>query len=112
MNSKSFLVNQIPTLNPQDISSLSDFKIIDVRSNEEFTGDLGHIENAKLVTLGPELEEFLNSSDKHRPLIFVCRSGGRSAQATKTALQAGFDEVYNMAGGMMQWNALGFPIKR
>ena len=112
MNSKSFLVNQIPTLNPQDISSLSDFKIIDVRSNEEFTGELGHIENAKLVTLGPELEEFLNSSDKHRPLIFVCRSGGRSAQATKIALQAGFDEVYNMAGGMMQWNALGFPAKR
>ena len=87
-------------------------KLIDVRRPEEFTGELGHIEGARLVTLGPELEAFLASSKKDEELVFVCRSGGRSGNATAFSLQAGFKRVYNLKGGMIEWNALGLPVAK
>lgn len=109
MNINFFMKDGIPTLNPQDAPALLDFQIIDVRTPEEYTGELGHIENAQLKTLGPELDNFLNENDKSKQLIFVCRSGARSGRATLAALQAGFNEVYNMDGGMIKWNSLGLP---
>lgn len=112
MNTKFYLKDGIPSVNPEDVSVLSNFEIIDVRRLEEFTGELGHIESAKLVTLGPDLKNFLNKTEKSKQLIFVCRSGARSAQATQDALSTGFSEVYNMDGGMLKWNALKLPAWR
>lgn len=112
MKIKSYQKDGIPTVNPEDILSISSYQIIDVRMPEEFTGELGHIENAQLVTQGPELEIFLNKNNKTNPLIFVCRSGARSGKATLAAQQAGYSEVYNMDGGMLKWNALELPIKK
>jgi len=112
MNIKSFMKDGIPTLNPQDVPAFPNIQIIDVRAPEEYTGELGHIKNAQLLTLGPELETFLNVNDKSKPLLFVCRSGARSGRATLAALEAGFSEVYNMDGGMMNWNSFGLPIER
>lgn len=112
MSAKFYIKDGIPTVNPEDVSELSDFEIIDVRRLEEFTAELGHIESAKLITLGPDLQDFLNKVEKKRQLIFVCRSGVRSAQATQNALSAGLSEVYNMDGGMLKWNALNLPVNR
>lgn len=112
MSTKFYIKNGIPTVNPEDISEFTDFEIIDVRSQEEFIAELGHIESAKLVPLGPELKNFLNKTEKKKQIIFVCRSGVRSAQATQEALSAGFAEVYNMDGGMLKWNALKLPVWR
>jgi rhodanese-related sulfurtransferase len=112
MKIKSYMKDGIPTLNPQDVPGLVGIQIIDVRTPEEYTGELGHIENARLVTLGPELETFLSLNDKNKPLIFVCRSGTRSGKATIAAMEVGFSEVYNLDGGMMKWNSLNMPTKR
>jgi hydroxyacylglutathione hydrolase len=112
MNTKSFMKDGIPTLNPQDVTGDPVFQIVDVRMPEEYSGELGHIENALFVTLGPALETFLSNHDKNKSLIFVCRSGARSGRATQTAQQAGFTEVYNMDGGMIKWNTLGLPVIR
>lgn len=111
MSTKFYIKDGIPTVTPEDVSELSDFEIIDVRRQEEFNAELGHIESARLITLGPDLKDFLNRNEKKRQLIFVCRSGVRSAQATQDALSAGFSEVYNMDGGMLKWNALGLSAK-
>lgn len=111
MNTKFFLKDGIPTINPEDVSELGDYQIIDVRTPEEYSGELGHIGNAQLVTLGPELKNFLNKIDKNKQIIFVCRSGIRSGQATLEALQASFTQVFNMDGGMIKWNAQGLPVK-
>ncbi|MEA9357573.1 rhodanese-like domain-containing protein [Bacteriovorax sp. PP10] len=112
MSTKFYIKDGIPTINPEDVNELSNFEIIDVRRLEEFTAELGHIESAKLVTLGPDLKNFINKTEKTKQLIFVCRSGGRSGQATQDALSAGFSEVYNMDGGMLKWNALKLPVWR
>ncbi|MDG0817765.1 rhodanese-like domain-containing protein [Bdellovibrio svalbardensis] len=85
-------------------------RIIDVRTPEEFKGELGHIENAELVTLGPDLINFLNTLNRDESVVFVCRSGARSGQTTLLSEEMGFRQTSNMLGGMIQWNNLNLPV--
>jgi rhodanese-related sulfurtransferase len=48
---------------------------------------------------------------KDRPIVAVCRAGGRSAQATTTLQQAGFIDVANLTGGMLRWRAEGHAVE-
>jgi rhodanese-related sulfurtransferase len=81
---------------------------VDVRTPEEFVGELGHIDGARLFTL-PTLPDHIDSLPKTASIVFVCRSGARSARATAFALQSGFEHVFNMKGGMLRWNELSLP---
>ena len=47
-----------------------------------------------------------NEIPKDKTVVFVCRSGGRSARATAHALEHGYTNVYNLKGGMILWNEL------
>lgn len=85
--------------------------LVDVRRPDEYTGELGHIAGTKLMTLDT-IPEHLESLPKDEPIVFVCRSGGRSAQASAYALQNGFKHVFNMQGGMLKWNELGLPVEK
>ncbi len=49
--------------------------------------------------------------DKERPIVTVCRAGGRSAQATIILRRAGFSEIANLAGGMLRWRAQHCPVE-
>jgi sulfur dioxygenase len=103
----------VPTVTPEVLySKLGHVKIIDVRGLDEFNNELGHIPNAELATLGPQLDKRLDSEDKHKEVVFVCRSGKRSAEATKLAIHKGFEKVYNLQGGMLKWNDLRYPFDR
>ncbi len=106
MSANKFLKDGIPTLKPISQSDVKDFVLIDVRRPDEFDGELGHIEGATLKTLGPELEDFLSVANKNENILFVCRSGVRSAHATALAMDLGFTNVCNMEGGMIYWNSL------
>jgi len=85
-------------------------QILDVREPEEFTGPLGHIKGSVLIPLG-ELAERSGELTKDRPIVAVCRAGGRSAQATILLQQAGFADVANLIGGMLRWRAEGHPVE-
>jgi rhodanese-related sulfurtransferase len=102
----------VPTLSFETEADVHGYDLVDVRRPDEFTGELGHIKGAKLVTIGLDLEVYLESADKARPTLFICRSGMRSANATMYATQLGFKEVYNMEGGMMLWNQLGLATEK
>ncbi|MGH6717944.1 MAG: rhodanese-like domain-containing protein, partial [Alphaproteobacteria bacterium] len=71
---------------------------------DEFNGPLGHIPGARLIPLGT-LSEAAAGLAKDKPIVTVCRAGGRSAQATVILKRAGFDQVANLAGGMLRWRA-------
>lgn len=107
MNSKAALIGGVPTIRIEKKEDLQGFKLIDVRGSDEFNGELGHIPGATLQTLGDDLESFLKSENKDTPIMFICRSGARSAAATRLARQMGFQEVYNMEGGMIYINMMG-----
>jgi rhodanese-related sulfurtransferase len=48
---------------------------------------------------------------KEKPIVTVCRSGARSAQAAVLLRKAGFDKVANLAGGMLRWRAEHLPAE-
>ncbi len=108
------LNNGIPEVSVEDVyKNLGQIKLIDVRRPDEFNNELAHIEGSELVTLGPQLTEYLRSyKNKEQEIIFVCRSGARSGNATIEAQQLGFKTVANMIGGMIAWNEKKLPIER
>jgi len=75
--------------------------LIDVREVAEVQqGQIAGIINIPLGLLEFRLHEL----DKNKPYIMVCRSGGRSGQATAFLQDQGFDAT-NMVGGMMAWES-------
>lgn len=107
------LKNGIPEITPRELMKrLQESLIIDVRSREEFTGELGHIPGARLATLGEDLTRLLENLDKSQEIVFVCRSGARSGTATEQSVKMGFDLSANLRGGMLSWNELGFPTEK
>ena len=84
-------------------------QIVDVREPAEFNNGLGHITGAVLLPLHDLLQRSAEL-DRSRPIVTVCRSGVRSAQATVLLQKAGFAEVANLAGGMLRWCAEGEPV--
>jgi rhodanese-related sulfurtransferase len=103
----------IPEVKAEDFKDyVGKFRLIDVRNPDEFTGELGHIKSAELVTLGPALQAFLEEGQRDEALIFVCRSGGRSGRATAFGQQMGYKKVFNLQGGMLRWNELKLPIEK
>jgi rhodanese-related sulfurtransferase len=83
-------------------------QLLDVREPLEFDGALGHIAGARLLPLG-ELPVRAAELDRGRPVVAVCRSGARSAQAAVLLAREGFGQVANLAGGMLRWRAEGLP---
>ncbi|MFM8270248.1 MAG: rhodanese-like domain-containing protein [Pseudomonadota bacterium] len=93
----------------QVFQQMSSFRVIDVRTSEEFLAEEGHIEGANLVTLGPKLTEFLKTGDRKERIVFVCRSGKRSYKAAEESMNLGYEATYSMKGGMVDWVSQGLP---
>jgi rhodanese-related sulfurtransferase len=91
------------------LESSAQLKLIDVREADEYVGELGHAAAAELIVLNT-IPEKIDSLSKNVSIVFICRSGGRSAQATAFAISKGFTTVYNMRGGMLAWNHQQLPI--
>lgn len=110
------IVDGIPEVNPKELyahisSGLLNkkVKLIDVRRPDEFNAELGHIDGAQLVTLGPDLTKYLETGDRSEEIVFICRSGGRSGNATAESIKMGYKFTVNMAGGMIRWNEEKLP---
>lgn len=84
-------------------------QLVDVRETDEFDGELGHIPGATLIPLD-QLVERSGELDSDRPVVTVCRTGARSAQATVLLRKAGFSKLANLSGGMRAWNELGLAL--
>jgi glyoxylase-like metal-dependent hydrolase (beta-lactamase superfamily II)/rhodanese-related sulfurtransferase len=85
-------------------------QLVDVREPSEWTDALGHIAGATLMPLAT-LAQRRAELDPGQPVVTVCRSGTRSAQASLLLSQAGFGAVANLAGGMLRWRAQGLPVQ-
>ena len=84
-------------------------QVVDVREAPEFIDELGHLPGARLVPLS-QLMDRLGELDRERPVVAVCRSGVRSAQASVLLAKAGFGQVANLAGGMLRWKSETLPV--
>lgn len=91
--------------------NLGAFRILDVREPSEFTGSLGHVPGAELVPLGSVPQQAARLATETRPILVVCRSGGRSAHAAAMLARAGAREVFNLDGGMLAWSGSRLPVE-
>ncbi len=82
-------------------------QLIDVREPHEH--EAGRIAGGRLIELG-RLSSEAGSIDSGRPVVFYCRTGGRSAMASQAFAQAGF-EAHNLLGGLVAWDAAGLPLE-
>lgn len=97
IDAKTYAEKLKATTNPQ---------LLDVRTPEEFAVE--HIDNAANVNWnGDDFETKANKYDKTKPIFVYCKVGGRSAQAANKLAELGFEEIYNLDGGIMKWNAIG-----
>lgn len=99
-------------LSPETVEALwkdGAITIIDVREDSEFKA--GHIPGALWIPLG-ELPQRLDEVPTDAPVVTVCRSGNRSAQALRLLQNQGFENAHNMLGGMNAWSAAGYEIEK
>jgi len=104
----------ITNVSPNEASDqLASFRVIDVRRLDEFNDHLGHIAGAKLCTINDKsFKKKLASLNKKMQYLFVCRSGGRSSRAARTAQSLGFGHIYNLDGGMLAWDKCRLSVER
>jgi adenylyltransferase/sulfurtransferase len=76
-----------------------DFTLLDVREPNEY--EICHL-GGKLIPLA-SLAGHLGELDRHAHIVVHCRSGGRSASAVKAMRGAGFENVWNLNGGILAW---------
>jgi phage shock protein E len=82
---------------------------LDVRTPAEFAE--GYIEGARLIDFqSGNFENEIATLDKNVTYAVYCRSGNRSGQAVKVMQDAGFINVFNMNGGVIDWANAGLPL--
>ena len=101
-----------PSLSPQQAINLVNAEegvFVDLRDGADYKQghivDALHIPSAKLAERAPELEKY-----KDKPIVLVCKMGQQSGNAGKQLKAKGFDKVYKMTGGMMEWGNLQLPL--
>lgn len=76
--------------------------LIDTRTKAEFND--GHIPNAKLIDImSSDFQQKVSELDKSKNYYVYCRSGNRSFHAAKAMTKMGFEKVYNLESGIINW---------
>ncbi len=88
-----------------------DILLLDVRDENEFRGEQGHIQGAVNIPLGM-LNEHLDELGDHqeKPVLIVCRTDKRSARAARLLARAGFSDVHVVRRGMTAWHEAGYEV--
>lgn len=80
--------------------------VLDVRQPEEWN-EL-HVPGATLIPLD-QLASRVNEVPKDKEVVVICRSGNRSQAGRDILLQAGFEKVTSVSGGIIAWRNAGYP---
>ncbi len=81
--------------------------VLDVREPYEYAD--GHVEGATLLPLS-QLPSRLDEVPADQPVYVYCRSGNRSQQASEILVKAGKRDIRNVKGGILAWEAAGYPV--
>lgn len=108
-------LSKIKNVNHQELTIMvnrRDAKVVDVRSSDEFRK--GHIVDALNVTLADIKNNQTSALEKFKasPIILVCSTGMTSSQAAQLLSKQGFEKLYNLKGGMGEWQAANLPVSK
>ena len=85
----------------KELMKLDEVQIVDVRTKPEYKS--GHIKDAQNVVYDENFEKNISALDKSKPIVVYCQKGGRSAKCVKIMQEAGFQEIYDLEGGITKW---------
>lgn len=89
-----------------DVLTSQDVHLVDVRTPREF--QMGYIENAINIDFSsPNFQTELEKLDSSKPIVVYCRTGRRSGISTNNLVKAGFIEIYDLKGGIVNWQKKG-----
>ena len=87
----------------------SNFIILDVRTSDEFKE--AHIRGAVLLDYySVTFKEDLDKLNRNNLYLIYCRTGVRSRNTLEMMNTMGFNNCFNLLGGIVRWNELGMPI--
>ncbi len=90
------------------ISTVSNAQLVDIRTPEEY--EKGHLPEAVNTDWrSPDFEKKIQNLDKTMPVFVYCLSGGRSEAATAKMKAMGFQQIYELQGGIMKWRGANLP---
>jgi rhodanese-related sulfurtransferase len=94
------------------INSGKDVVVLDVRTEEEYWSETGHIKNSILIPiddLSNRVRELENC--KSKTILVFCYAGQRSMMGCKILASHGFGSLYNVMGGMMEWCDANYEVE-
>ena len=107
-------LSKIPQLNVNDAVRLMNddsLVVLDVRESSEYSSghirDSIHIPISSLSKRVSELDKF-----KTQKILAYCRSGSRSNHACRILSKQGFENVNNLAGGIIGWSSANLPLSK
>lgn len=85
-------------------------QLVDVRTTEEYS--VSHLKNAQNICVtNDDFQEKVANLDKSKPVYVYCQKGGRSARAAKILKDMGFTKVYDLQGGIENWELQELPTE-
>jgi len=106
-------ISTVKNIEPKELNTVlnNDIQLVDVRTPNEFKS--GHIN--KSVNINYYDQDFstqIGKLDKSKPIYVYCRSGVRSKYSSEILKKLGFKTVYNLKGGILNWNANKLPLEK
>ncbi|MDF2158442.1 rhodanese-like domain-containing protein [Algoriphagus sp. CAU 1675] len=101
--------NDFPVLKPIEITDLDKFNVLDAREEEEFK--VSHLPGATWVGFDTFSMKNVESLDKEKPVLIYCTVGARSQEIGKRLREAGFKQVFNLYGGIIEWSNQGRTLE-
>ena len=100
--------SKISLISPEDLNKVNkDILLIDVRTPGEYAS--GHVENSVNIDFrASNFKDLIGQLDKNQDVYVYCKVGGRSGSAAKMMEDMGFNKIYDLKGGIMQWEKDGF----
>jgi len=110
-----------PAISPATLAafvrSQPGLRLVDVREPyEQLLSDMPALHGAELQALplsrlaDPAQGAPAWLAEPGRPLLFFCRSGGRSQQAAQTLRRLGHPAAWTLEGGLAMWQSQGEPV--
>jgi rhodanese-related sulfurtransferase len=85
------------------------FVLLDIRTDEEI--ETGHIPGAQSLDFySSTFEDDIAQLDRERTYLIYCRTGNRTGQTYRMMRNMGFEEVYDLDGGITEWTRLGYAV--